>query len=288
MKCIQEDDIRSTRDYTEAESLMLDMTMSCNKKEAIKWLTYFSSSNCNERLLQGFNNDARILAAKDLLTELKSNITCKSKPRDLVIGDRVECNGASRTVLRMLHQDVYSDGIYDVEFLDGLGRYCHWKSEVDGGKVIYRDSIFEKEGTTEFCSRKSELEKFASGAVYEVPINTAALNPDISRAILNCISCRYVMTVRGSKYVLLDLSKDVKSATFLSNYNHYACIEKAAKNCNLPYYKTSVGLSDYFSKSHMQKYLDMAMSLQQGVYFFGSILRWTTYGTLEFTLLRLE
>ena len=35
MKCIQEDDIRSTRDYTEAESLMLDMTMSCNKKRQL-------------------------------------------------------------------------------------------------------------------------------------------------------------------------------------------------------------------------------------------------------------
>lgn len=288
MKCIQEDDIRSTRDYTEAGSLMLDMTMSCNKEEAIKWLTYFSSSNCNERLLQGFNNDARILVAKDLLTKLKGNITCHSKPRDLVIGDRVECNGASRTVLRMLHQDVYSDGIYDVEFMDGIGRYCHWKSEVDGGKVIYRDSIFEKEGTTEFCSRKSELEKFASGAVYEIPINIAALNQDISRAILNCISCRYVMTIRGSKYVLLDLSKDVKSATFLSNYKHYTCVERAAKNCNLPYYRTSVSLNDYYSKGHMQKYIDMAISLKDGVYSFGSILRWTTYGTLEFTLLRLE
>jgi hypothetical protein len=117
MKCIQEGNIRSTRDYTEATSLMLDMTMSCNKKEAIKWLTYFSSSNCNERLLQGFNKDARILAAKDLLTDLKSNIACKSKPRDLVIGDRVECNGASRTVLRMLHQEVYSDGYTTSNFL---------------------------------------------------------------------------------------------------------------------------------------------------------------------------
>ena len=280
--------IKLTKEYELAKNIMMDMTMSCNKKEAIKWLTYFSSSNCNERLLQGFNKDARILAAKDLLTELRGNITCKSKPRDLVIGDRVECNGASRTVLRMLHQDVYSDGIYDVEFLDGLGRYCHWKSEVDGGNVTYRDGIFEKEGTTEFCSRKSELEKFASGAVYEIPINTAALNPDISRAILNCISCRYAMTLRGTKYVLLDLSKDVKSATFLSNYNHYACIEKAAKNCGLPYYRTSVSLNDYYSKGHMQKYLDMAISLKDGVYSFGSILRWTTYGTLEFTLLRLE
>lgn len=280
--------IRLTKEYELAKNIMIDMTMSCDKEEAIEWLTYFSSSNCNERLLQGFNNDARILAAKDLLTELKDNITCKIKPRDLVIGDRINCKGASRTVLRMLHQEVYSDGGYDVEFLDGLGRYCHWKSNVDGGNVIYRDGIFEKDGTLEFCSRKSELEKFASGAVYEIPINTAALNPDISRAILNCISCKYVMTVRGSKYVLLDLSKDVKSATFLSNYNQYACIEKAAKNCGLPYYRTSVGLSDYFSKSHMQKYLDMVMLLQQGVCFFGSILRWTTYGTLEFALLRLE
>lgn len=286
MKCIREEGIRSTKDYTGAKSLMLDMTMSCNKEEAIKWLTYFSSSNCNERLLQGFNNDARILAAKDLLASIRFEDSVK--PRDLIIGDRIDCKGASRTVLRMLHQEVYSDGVYDIEFLDGLGRYCHWKSEVDGGKVIYRDSIFEKEGTTEFCSRKPELEKFASGAVYEIPINTAALNQDISRAILNCISCRYVMTVRGSKYVLLDLSKDVKSATFLSNHKHYTCVERAAKNCNLPYYRTSVGLSDYFSKSHMQKYLDMVMSLHQGVCFFGSILRWTTYGTLEFTLLRLE
>lgn len=280
--------IRLTKDYNLSKNLMMDMTMGCSNDEATRWLIYFASNNCNERLLEVFDKRARVLAAKDLLTELKGNITCHSKPRDLVIGDRVECNGASRTVLRMLHQDVYSDGIYDVEFMDGIGRYCHWKSEVDGGKVIYRDSIFEKEGTTEFCSRKSELEKFASGAVYEIPINIAALNQDISRAILNCISCRYVMTIRGSKYVLLDLSKDVKSATFLSNYNHYACIEKAAKNCGLPYYRTSVSLNDYYSKGHMQKYLDMAISLKDGVYSFGSILRWSTYGTLEFTLLRLE
>lgn len=286
MKCIREEDIRSTKDYTGAKSLMLDMTMSCNKEEAIKWLTYFSSSNCNERLLQGFNNDARILAAKDLLASIRFEDSVK--PRDLVIGDRIECNGASRTVLRMLHQEVYSDGVYDVEFLDGLGRYCHWKSNVDGGNVVYRDGIFEKDDTLEFCSRKSELEKFASGEVYEIPVNRAALNSDVSRAILNCISCRYAMTLRGTKYVLLDLSKDVKSATFLSNYNHYACIEKAAKNCGLPYYRTSVSLNDYFSKSHMQKYLDMVISLKDGVYSFGSILRWTTYGTLEFTLLRLE
>lgn len=286
MKCIQEDEIRSTRDYTGAQSLMLDMTMSCNKEEAIKWLTYFSSSNCNERLLQGFNNDARILAAKDLLASIRFEDSVK--PRDLMIGDRIDCKGASRTVLRMLHQEVYSDGVYDVEFLDGLGRYCHWKSNVDGGNVVYRDGIFEKDGTLEFCSRKSELEKFASGEVYEIPVNSAALNSDVSRAILNCISCRYAMTLRGTKYVLLDLSKDVKSATFLSNYNHYACIEKAAKNCGLPYYRTSVSLNDYYSKGHMQKYLDMAISLKDGVYSFGSILRWTTYGTLEFTLLRLE
>lgn len=286
MKCIQEDDIRSTRDYTEAGSLMLDMTMSCNKEEAIKWLTYFSSSNCNERNLQGFNNDARILVAKDLLASIRFEDSVK--PRDLVIGDRIECNGASRTVLRMLHQEVYSDGVYDVEFLDGLGRYCHWKSNVDGGNVVYRDGIFEKDGTLEFCSRKSELEKFISGEVYEIPVNSAALNSDVSRAILNCISCRYAMTLRGTKYVLLDLSKDVKSATFLSNYEHYTCIEKAAKNCGLPYYRTSVSLNDYYSKGHMQKYIDMAISLKDGVYSFGSILRWTTYGTLEFTLLRLE
>lgn len=286
MKCIQEDEIRSTRDYTGAQSLMLDMTMSCNKEEAIKWLTYFSSSNCNERLLQGFNNDARILAAKDLLASIRFEDSVK--PRDLMIGDRIDCKGASRTVLRMLHQEVYSDGVYDVEFLDGLGRYCHWKSNVDGGNVVYRDGIFEKDGTLEFCSRKFELEKFASGEVYEIPVNSAALNSDVSRAILNCISCRYAMTLRGTKYVLLDLSKDVKSATFLSNYNHYACIEKAAKNCGLPYYRTSVSLNDYYSKGHMQKYLDMAISLKDGVYSFGSILRWTTYGTLEFTLLRLE
>lgn len=210
------------------------------------------------------------------------------KPRDLIIGDRIDCKGASRTVLRMLHQEVYSDGVYDVEFLDGLGRYCHWKSNVDGGNVAYRDGIFEKDGAVEFCSRKPELEQYTSGAVYEIPIRDAFLKPNVSQAILNCISCKYAMVLRGTKYVLLDLSKDVKSATFLSNYNHYACIEKAAKNCGLPYYRTSVSLNDYYSKGHMQKYLDMAISLKDGVYSFGSILRWTTYGTLEFTLLRLE
>ena len=274
--------IRLTKEYELAKSIMMDMTMGCSSQEVKAWLHTFSLQDCNEPMLKRFPKSVRVVAARDLLD--MANI----KPRDLVIGDRIECNGASRTVLRMLHQEVYSDGVYDVEFLDGLGRYCHWKSEVDGGNVIYRDGIFEKEDAVEFCSRKPELEQYTSGAVYEIPIRDAFLKPNVSQAILNCISCKYDMVLRGTKYVLLDLSKDVKSATFLSNYNHYACIEKAAKNCGLPYYRTSVSLNDYYSKGHMQKYLDMVISLRDGVYSFGSILRWTTYGTLEFTLLRLE
>lgn len=94
--------------------------------------------------------------------------------------------------------------------------------------------------------------------------------------------------VQGTDYVLLDLYKDVKSAMFLSNFKKYRSIEECSKINGVKYYRTRVSLSDFSSKRCMQKYLDAVISSYEGIYTFGAILRWSTYGTLEFLLLRLE
>ena len=53
-------------------------------------------------------------------------------------GDKIMAKGILVTVAKVLAQDYYG-GTWDVEFIDNAGNYRHWKSELDGGKVIYKE-----------------------------------------------------------------------------------------------------------------------------------------------------
>ena len=50
-------------------------------------------------------------------------------------GDKIEAKGQRFNVSVILAQD-YHKGVWDVEFQDEQGRYHHWKSDYDGGRVI--------------------------------------------------------------------------------------------------------------------------------------------------------
>lgn len=50
-------------------------------------------------------------------------------------GDKIEARGQRFSVRAILAQD-YHKGVWDVEFQDEQGRYHHWKSDYDGGRVI--------------------------------------------------------------------------------------------------------------------------------------------------------
>lgn len=69
--------------------------------------------------------------------------------RKVVVGDRIRAVGHTFDVAKILYQDTWMgyddrDGadrsekspMYDVEFLDRFGGYHHWKSNLDGGKIL--------------------------------------------------------------------------------------------------------------------------------------------------------
>jgi len=58
--------------------------------------------------------------------------------RNLRPGDRVSMRGIIVTIFEVYAQD-YHGGIWDVEFVDTCGKYRHWKSNLDGGEVIYKE-----------------------------------------------------------------------------------------------------------------------------------------------------
>lgn len=65
--------------------------------------------------------------------------------RDLILGDTIVCSSMRRVIKKIIFQDVFNDdydssrSYVDCEILDIHGRYCHWKSHLDGGKIEYFD-----------------------------------------------------------------------------------------------------------------------------------------------------
>lgn len=69
----------------------------------------------------------------------------------LKVGDSIVVRGKSYEIAEIYEQDYYDDvdsrkyelpdrSYIDIEFKDTKGKYHHWKSNIDGGHVIYADS----------------------------------------------------------------------------------------------------------------------------------------------------
>ena len=55
-------------------------------------------------------------------------------------GDTIICHGVKATIAKITFQEYWEgDGFY-TEFTDTNGNYRNWKQEVDGGKVIPKES----------------------------------------------------------------------------------------------------------------------------------------------------
>ena len=73
-------------------------------------------------------------------------------PRNLEVGDSIECRVGRATlrykIAEILSQDCYncdwdeSRSYVDIEFKDQHGGYHHYKSHLDGGRVLYRKDTF--------------------------------------------------------------------------------------------------------------------------------------------------
>jgi hypothetical protein len=55
-------------------------------------------------------------------------------------GDAVKCMGVTAIIDEILYQDYdYVDG-WDIEFVDDMGNYRHWKQYFDGGDVEFKSA----------------------------------------------------------------------------------------------------------------------------------------------------
>lgn len=96
--------------------------------------------------------------------------SCFSVTRKLREGDIIICQGTRATIGKVLYQSCYIDTTHkmiyekyhksnperyshsedktyiDIEFTDTYGNYRHWKSELDGGLIIFMESEEEKAG----------------------------------------------------------------------------------------------------------------------------------------------
>lgn len=103
--------------------------------------------------------------------------------RKLEVGDSIICKGEKAEIGEILFQDAYvedwvdEDRKYiDIEFKDTKGKYRHWKSHLDGGKIMYKDSFKVKYGkglTIDFNGVKGKLTEQCSADLERVAIGMA-------------------------------------------------------------------------------------------------------------------
>lgn len=55
-------------------------------------------------------------------------------------GDTIVCKGIKATIAKITFQEWYDDYGFITEFTDTNGKYRSWKQNVDGGKVIPKES----------------------------------------------------------------------------------------------------------------------------------------------------
>ena len=59
---------------------------------------------------------------------------------ELRAGDIVAVHGLKFLIEDVWSQD-YRNCVWDVEFVDNMNCYHHWKSDLDGGYVIYKEDV---------------------------------------------------------------------------------------------------------------------------------------------------
>ena len=51
------------------------------------------------------------------------------------IGDKIHSHGITVEIAKLFYSDCWGD-VWDIEFVDTMGNYRHWKQQYDGGYFI--------------------------------------------------------------------------------------------------------------------------------------------------------
>ena len=58
----------------------------------------------------------------------------------LKAGDVIVVRGIAYVIAEVWAED-HHNGVWDVEFVDTMNGYHHWKSNLDGGRIIWKEEV---------------------------------------------------------------------------------------------------------------------------------------------------
>lgn len=96
-------------------------------------------------------NHDRLKANKDKVAkDINEGFERKLKPGDSIVV------GGTRVVIGNILDQYYDKDYIDIEFEDEDGNYRSWKSDVDGGKVVYKESVETRDVTDQIVIKRGE------------------------------------------------------------------------------------------------------------------------------------
>lgn len=136
-----------------------------------KWIVAWNCPESNEGSWgQGHyffdEKDARKVWQDKYLDESFNDLEDVSN--ELNVGDSISALGHTFKVGEILYQDYDSyDNSWDVEFLDINGKYHHWKSDLDGGRIIKNESLKEELNDVDYDDFKSAIYNALSNVIFK-------------------------------------------------------------------------------------------------------------------------
>lgn len=173
--------------------------------------------------------------------------------RKLAEGDKVRCQGRTFMVKEILSQDFYicdwddARSYVDIEFKDERGGYHHWKSNLDGGEVLYKD-------TNKVSSVLKEYHVFDSD-VYEIPFE--CMSAEVTDALLSMMKRGYGLTayVNNSRkmYALVNLEECCRRYSRVDSIKDYLYLLLHRFGCH---FFVKMSIDEYFGSELYQKAID--------------------------------
>lgn len=183
-------------------------------------------------------------------------VSAKTIKREIIPGDVICALGHRWTVKKILSQDCYVDkscfggkdrSSIDIEFKDLNGVYHHWKSHLDGGIVVY------KETNKDECMFNQYYSQEKNG--YVLDPNIVANNYSLSQELVSLISKDYLLTYDGGMYLLREVNscKEVNPLKVCAN-RVYDLLHEAG--CH---YAPKFSFEEYSSKDAYQDAIDFVL-----------------------------
>lgn len=182
---------------------------------------------------------------------MKKKLTVK---RELEVGDIIVAKGGKATISSIISQDTYFGSNYcddsvNIEFRDSNGNYRSWKSDIDGGYVLYKEDIVP-----------SSLRKYYDPYCGRYGIPVKEVNSDISEDIVKLLNIGFCMSMYSNGgedyYVIFNIKEDCKSYSDIDKCK--GLLESLLSKLHMSYF-TSVSIEGYTLSYNYQRAVDYVL-----------------------------